>query len=211
MSYVVGLTGGIGSGKTTVAQLFAGHGAAIVDTDAIAHELTAPGGAAMPAIVRAFGTAIQRADGGLDRPAMRQRCFSDPAERARLEAILHPLIGAEAAARCESEAARRAPYALLAVPLFVETGGHYRRRVARLLVVDCAEALQVARVMARSGLSREEAERIVAAQATRAERLAAADDVLENAGSLEELAAAVAALDRRYTEFAKNAARSAKT
>jgi dephospho-CoA kinase len=202
VSLVVGLTGGIGSGKTTVADFFAGLGAAVVDTDAIAHELTSARGAAMPAIVEAFGGAVVRGDGGLDRAAMRRLCFSDPARRERLEAILHPLIRRESVARCER--ADRAPYVLLVVPLLVESGA-YRDRVDRILLVDCDEALQIARVMARSALSEDEVRAIMATQASRAERLAAADDVLSNTGARDELRAAVLILHRRYVELGRRA------
>jgi dephospho-CoA kinase len=202
MSYVVGLTGGIGSGKTTVAGLFAGLGAAVVDTDAIAHELTSARGAAMPAIIGAFGDTVLRKDGSLDRAAMRRRCFSDPAARKSLEAILHPLIRSESMARCRR--ADDAPYALLVVPLLVESGA-YREHVGRILVVDCDEARQIARTMARSALTEEEVRAIMAVQASRAQRLAAADDVLSNIGTRDALRTGVSALHRRYVELARNA------
>ncbi len=196
--FVVGLTGGIGSGKSTVADLFVAHGAALVDTDAIAHALTAPGGAAMPLLRAAFGDAVVRADGGLDRPAMRARAFADPATKARLEGLLHPLIRAEADRRCR---AATAPYVILAVPLLVESGS-YADRCDRVLVVDCAEATQVARVMARNGLREDEVRAIVAAQATRQARLAAADDVVDNDGPAAALPAQVERLHRAYLEGA---------
>jgi dephospho-CoA kinase len=192
--FVVGLTGGIGSGKSAAAEIFRTLGAAVVDTDLIAHELTAPGGAAMRAIRAEFGDGMAAADGGLDRAAMRALVFSDAAARARLEAILHPAIRAESERRC---AAAAEPYALLVVPLLVESGD-YRRRVARVAVVDCAEETQVARVMARSGLGRDEAMRIMAAQSSRAARLAAADDVISNDGDLADLRRQVEALHLRY-------------
>lgn len=192
--YVVGLTGGIGSGKSTVADLFVARGAALVDTDAIAHQLTGPQGAAMPALRAAFGDGIATADGRLDRAAMRRLVFADPAARARLEGILHPLIRAESDARCRAAAT---PYVVLAVPLLVESGS-YRQRCDRILVVDCPETTQVARVMARSGLSADEVAAIMAAQASRRDRLAIADDVVVNATTLDELAQQVAALDARY-------------
>lgn len=200
MSLVVGLTGGIGSGKTTVADLFAELGAAIVDTDVIAHELTSAQGAAMPAIIRAFGNAVLQKDGGLDRAAMRRLCFSDPAMRKRLEAILHPLIRGESVARCRR--AGHAPYVLLVVPLLIESGA-YREHVDRILVVDCDETQQIARVMARSGLSEDEVRGIMATQAGRAARLAAADDVLANTGARDELQTGVLALHRRYLELSR--------
>ncbi|MDR1936155.1 MAG: dephospho-CoA kinase [Candidatus Accumulibacter sp.] len=200
MSLIVGLTGGIGSGKTTVAGFFAELGAAIVDTDAIAHELTSARGAAMPAIAAAFGGAVLRQDGSLDRALMRRLCFSDPAKRKSLESILHPMIRGESAARCRR--ADHAPYVLLVVPLLIESGA-YREHVARILLVDCDEARQIERVMARSGLSEKEARDIMATQASRAERLAAADDVLSNSGAPGELQRDILALHRRYLELAR--------
>jgi dephospho-CoA kinase len=195
--FVVGLTGGIGSGKSAAADIFGELGAAVVDTDAIAHELTAPGGAAMPAIRAEFGDRMAAADGSLDRAAMRGLVFSDASARVRLEAILHPAIRAESERRC---AAATAPYAMLVVPLLVESGD-YRRRVARVVVVDCAEETQVARVMARSGLGRDEALKIMAAQASRADRLAAGDDVVSNDGDLADLRRQVEALHLRYLKL----------
>lgn len=192
--YVVALTGGIGSGKSTVAELFVAQGAALVDTDAIAHRLTAPGGAAMPALIAAFGASIATPEGALDRAAMRRLAFADPNARARLEAILHPLIRAAATAEC---AEADAPYVILAVPLLVETG-NWRERCDRVLVVDCAPAIQIARVMARNALAEDEVRRILAAQASREQRLAVADDVIANDGGREALPAAVAALHQRY-------------
>ena len=191
---LVGLTGGIGSGKSTVADLFAARGAVVVDTDAIAHELTGPGGAAIPAIRDEFGDGVIRADGGLDRDAMRERAFGDPAARRRLEAILHPLIRTESRRRLE---AADGPYALLVVPLLVESGDR-AGGVDRGLVVDCPVDVQIERVMRRSGLTPERVRTILAAQASRAQRLAAADDVIDNAGSPDALPAQVDALHRRY-------------
>lgn len=201
MSLVVGLTGGIGSGKSTVADLFAARGAALVDTDVIAHQLTGPHGVAMSAIVGAFGDSIRRADGGLDRAAMRRLVFSDRSAKARLEAILHPLIRQESETRCAA-AVTTAPYVLLVVPLLVESGT-YRERADRILVVDCDTAIQVSRVMARSGLAAEEVEAIIASQASRAARRAAADDVVFNDSGLEELMPQVAALHQRYVDLAR--------
>ena len=196
MSCVVGLTGGIGSGKSAAAALFAERGITVVDTDAIAHALTAPGGAAMPAIRAEFGDAVAGADGALDRAAMRAIVFADPGARKRLESILHPMIRAESERLLAADGAR-APYAILMVPLLVESGD-YRKRVDRVAVVDCAEATQIARVMNRNGLARAEVERILAAQATRAERLAAADDVIDNDGELAALAPQIERLHVRY-------------
>lgn len=208
MSFAIGLTGGIGSGKTTVASLFAELGAAVVDTDVIAHELTSAQGAAMPEIARAFGSAVLQPDGSLDRAAMRRLCFSDPSARKRLEAILHPMIRSESVARCQR--ADYAPYVLLVVPLLIESGA-YRERINRVLLVDCDEAQQVSRVMERSGLNEEEVRGIMATQASRAERLAAADDVVANTGSRDELQAQVLALHGRYVELARNADIPGKT
>jgi dephospho-CoA kinase len=199
MSFVVGLTGGIGSGKSTVADFFAAQGALLVDTDQIAHQLTGPQGAAMPAIRSAFGESVLAADGSLDRGGMRRLVFSDPSAKARLEAILHPLIRAESAARCA--AATDAPYVLLVVPLLVESGD-YRQRVDRILVVDCDEDVQIARVVARSGLTAREVQAIMATQASRSERLAAADDLLVNNDGREALQQQIEILHRRYLALA---------
>lgn len=209
MSFVVGLTGGIGSGKSAVAERFAAHGAALVDTDVIAHELTAPGGAAIAPIRAAFGADILTPDGALDRVAMRRRVFTDPAARTQLEAILHPLIKTASVARCR-HASADFPYVVLVVPLLVETGD-YRQRVNRVCVVDCPEETQVARVMVRSGLTREEVAAILAAQATRTQRLAAADDVIDNDAGLDALDAQVAALHAKYLELAKTGQESSRT
>ncbi|WP_374267261.1 dephospho-CoA kinase [Zoogloea sp.] len=199
--YVVGLTGGIGSGKSAAADRFAALGAAVVDTDQIAHQLTAPGGAAMPAIEAAFGAGVVAADGALNRPAMRTLAFEDTAARKRLEAILHPMIRDESERRCRCAAA---PYVILAVPLLVESGT-YRERIDRLCVVDCPEAVQVARVMARSGLDAHQVRAIMAAQATREARLAVADDVVDNAGTVAALQARIDALHVGYLARAARA------
>lgn len=199
MTFVVGLTGGIGSGKSRAAEAFAALGAEVVDTDAIAHQLTAPGGGALGAIVEAFGADALGADGAMDRSRMRERVFRDPAARRRLEAILHPMIRNESQHRV---AAARAPYVVLVVPLLVESPG-YRDRVARVLVVDCPEDEQVARVVARSRLAPAEVQRIIATQAPRARRLAAADDVIDNSGDMDALGTQVLALHQRYLELAR--------
>lgn len=191
---VIGLTGGIGSGKSTVADLFAAQGIVVVDTDVIAHALTAPSGEAMPEIVAAFGVEVLSPLGALDRAAMRRRVFADPTARKRLEAILHPRIRQQAERSC---AQAQSAYVLLVVPLLIESGD-YRRRVDRVLVVDCAETTQIARVSVRSGLSPEEVRAIMATQVSRAERLAAADDVIVNEGGLGELSAQVMALHAQY-------------
>jgi dephospho-CoA kinase len=198
---VVGVTGGIGSGKTTAVNLFEKLGASVVDTDAIAHALTQPGGAAIPAISEHFGTAYVQPDGGLDRGAMRARVFSDPAARRELEGILHPMIQERSKAQVE---AASGPYVLLVVPLLVE-GGSYRSTVDRVLVIDCDEAQQVERVRRRSGLSEGQVRAIMATQATRAQRLQAADDVIHNDAGESELAERVRALHARYLSLAGHA------
>lgn len=194
MAYIVGLTGGIGCGKSAVADLFARLGAAVVDTDAIAHELTAPGGAGIAPIREAFGAGLIAADGALDRAAMRTLVFAQPAARACLEAILHPLIGRESRRRCEEAVA---PYVLLVVPLLIESG-IYRERVDRLLVVDCSEQTQVERVMKRSRLTAQEVRAIMATQVSRATRLGAADDVIDNDGDIAALGPRVERLHADY-------------
>lgn len=199
MSYVVGLTGGIGSGKSFAAELFSSHGAAIVDTDVIAREISGSGGTAILAIRAAFGDDLIDAQGALDRAAMRELAFAEPAQRKRLEAILHPLIRAESAAQV---AAADAPYVMLVVPLLVESGT-YRKRVDRVLVVDCNERTQIERVVARNGLVPDVVRAIMAAQATREQRLAAADDVIDNEGDLDSLRGQVARLDREYRRLAE--------
>lgn len=198
MAFIVGLTGGIGSGKSAAADILGELGAAVVDTDAIAHELTAPGGAAMAALRAAFGDEVMGANGALDRAAMRRRAFADPAAKARLEAILHPMIRAESERRC---AQAQAPYVVLVVPLLVERGG-YRDGLRRIAVVDCAESTQLRRVMVRSGLSEAEARAIMATQATREQRLAVADDVILNDGDLVALRKRVSQLHLAYLEMA---------
>ncbi len=196
-AYVVGLTGGIGSGKSTVADLFVDQGVALVDTDAIAHELTGAGGAAMSAIITTFGPAMATADGALDRAAMRQQVFADPAARRRLEEILHPMIRGISAERC---LLAETPYVLLAVPLLVESGS-YRQRCDRILVVDCPEDIQIQRVMVRNALKKEAVQAIMATQASRAERLAVADDVVLNDAGLTNLYTQVNALHLKYLDY----------
>ena len=199
MPFVIGLTGGIGSGKSAAADEFARLGATLVDTDVIAHALTAPGGAAIAPLRTLFGEDCIDASGAMDRAKMRARVFADPTARKRLEGILHPLIRRESAARV---AAATGAYVVLVVPLLVESAD-YRARVDRVLVVDCPLELQVSRVRARSGLSEDEARRIIAAQVSRETRLAAADDVIDNSGTLEALHAQVRRLHQRYLELAQ--------
>ena len=198
MTFVVGLTGGIGSGKSAAAREFERLGASIVDTDAIAHQLTAPGGAALAHIKALFGEAFIGPSGAMDREAMRNRVFSDPQAKRALEALLHPMIRAEGQRRI---AAAGGPYVIYVVPLLVESGD-YRGRVDRVLVVDAPEALQLERARSRSGLPEREVRAIMAQQLSRAARLAAADDVIDNRGALDALRAQVAALHARYLKMA---------
>jgi dephospho-CoA kinase len=196
-AFTVGLTGGIGSGKTVVANLFAAKGATIVDTDQIAHSLTGPNGAAMPALLAEFGDAYADTQGALDRAKMRALVFSDPTAKARLEAILHPRIRDAALA---AAAAATGSYVMYAVPLLVESGT-WKERVSRVLVIDCPEEVQVARVMARNGLPESQVRAIMAAQATRAQRLAAADDIINNDGEIAALEEQVARIHDLYLAF----------
>ena len=200
--FSIGLTGGIGCGKSTVANLFAAHGATIVDTDEIAHSLTAPNGAAMPALVAEFGEWVLDATGAMDRARMRELVFSDPQAKRRLEAVLHPRIRA---ATLEAAASATGKYVIFAVPLLVESGG-WTERVNRVLVIDCLESLQVARVMQRNGLSEAQVKAIMATQATRSMRLAAADDVIDNNGDLAALQPQIAVLHEVYLAFSKRMA-----
>jgi dephospho-CoA kinase len=195
--YAVALTGGIGSGKSAVAERFAALGVTVVDADAISHALTAPGGTALDPIAAAFGAEVLSAATGLNRPLLRERVFADPAARRRLEAILHPMIRERMQAAL---AADQGPYALLAIPLLVETG--QTDLADRILVVDAAEAVRIARVGDRSGLTPEAARRIIASQASREARLAVADDVIDNNGALEALYPQVALLHERYLALA---------
>lgn len=186
----IGLTGGIGSGKSTVAAMFVERGATLVDTDAIARQITLPGGTAIAALTQAFGAEMLSADGGLDRSAMRTLAFNDPTAKRRLEAILHPLIGAEA----DRQAGLAAGAVLFDVPLLAESP-RWRDRVARVLVIDCSEATQLARVVQRPGWTEASAAAVIAQQASRVVRRACADAVIHNDGlTREALAAEVAAL-----------------
>ncbi len=196
--FVVGVTGGIGSGKSTVARLFEQRGAGVVDTDDVAHDLTAPGGAAIAPIRARFGERYLDANGALDRAAMRALAFQDPGARRDLEAILHPMIR-DASKRLI--AALDTPYVLYVVPLLVETGGR-QPGMDRILVVDCPEAVQVERVVRRSGMAEDEVRAIMAAQASRAERLRHADDIIDNAGDEASLSAQVDALHAHYLSLA---------
>ena len=196
MRFVVGLTGGIGSGKSAAAEEFARLGATVVDTDAIAHQLTAPEGAALPHIKSLFGDAFILSSGSMDRGKMRERVFSDPAAKRALEALLHPMIRDESRRRI---AAATGPYVIHVVPLLIESPD-YRSRVDRVLVVDCPEEIQIARVRARSRLSEDEVRAIIGAQVSRAQRLAAADDVIDNSGSLDALRQQVTAVHQKYLD-----------
>ena len=202
MDLVVGLTGGIGSGKSAAADEFARLGAVVVDTDDIAHELTGPGGAAMPEVLRLFGSAFVDDAGAMDRRRMRELAFSDPEQRRHLEALLHPMIRAESVRRIEAAfASRSGPYVVHVVPLLIESAG-YRARVGRVLVVDCPEELQIARVLQRSNLPEAEVRRIISAQIQRDRRLAAADDVIDNSGPISALQQQVRKLHETYLRLA---------
>jgi dephospho-CoA kinase len=192
--WVVGLTGGIGSGKSTVAASFQAKGIAVIDSDEIAHRITAPGGAAIAPIAAAFGESLITSDGALHRQRMRELVFEDPEQRKRLEALLHPMIREIS----EHEVAlASSPYVLLAIPLLIESD-RPRDRVHCILVVDCPESIQIERVMKRSGLSRERVQSIMDAQASREQRLAHADAVIHNHGDLASLQTQV---DRLHIDF----------
>lgn len=196
--FSVGLTGGIGSGKTTVADMLAARGAAVVDTDLIAHQLTAPGGLAIPQIRAQFGDAFLTEAGAMDRARMREYVFAEPGAKARLEAILHPLIRNETE---QAAAQAQGSYLVFVVPLLVESGS-WKQRVSRLLVVDCTEQTQIRRVISRSGLSEPAVRAIMAAQATRQQRLAAADDVIDNENDALALVPQVDRLHALYLSLA---------
>ena len=198
MTFVVGLTGGIGCGKSAVAAAFGARGVDVTDTDLVAHRLSAPGAAGYDAIVSAFGADVLDSTGAIDRAHLRQLVFSDEALRHRLEAVLHPLIR-EATLR--EIAQWSSPYGIVVVPLLLERGG-LTSVVDRILVVDCTEEQQIERVKARSGLAEREVRAIMAAQVSRSERLAAANDVIDNSGPRESIVPAVAVLDRRYRDLA---------
>lgn len=196
--FVIGLTGGIGSGKTTVSDRFAALGVPVIDADLVAREVVEPGQPGLARVIGHFGPDLLTNEGRLDRDRLRQRVFSDPEARQALEAILHPLIRARMQERL---AALRTPYAILAIPLLTETGR--RDLVDRILVVDIPEAQQLERVQRRNGMDREEIRAILAAQSSRSKRLAIADDIIDNSGDLPAL---VAQIDRLHGEYLRLAA-----
>lgn len=199
--YVVGVTGGIASGKSTVCQQFAALGAPMVDTDQVAREVVVPGSPGLAAVVQSFGEDILTPTGELDRRRLRQLVFADPSRRQVLESLLHPLIRAGTDAHVRTAGF---PYVLVCIPLLVERGGG--NRVDRVLVIDCPVEIQRQRVMARDELTAQEADAIIQSQATREQRLAAADDVVENVGNLAALRERVQALHSLYLELAARAA-----
>ncbi|MHB1814852.1 MAG: dephospho-CoA kinase [Steroidobacteraceae bacterium] len=193
-----GLTGGIASGKSTVAGLFAAHEVPVIDTDQIAREVVEPGQPPLEKLVERFGAGILTPDGHLDRPKLREIVFSDPKARADLEALTHPAIGSAVQARA---AVAGGPYQILVIPLLVEKG--YQKHLDRVLVVDCPEALQLQRLQARDGTSPTQARAILEAQASRAARLKAADDMIRNESDVAALRQQVQALHRRYLQLAQ--------
>lgn len=202
--YRIGLTGGVGSGKSTVAQLLQTLGAGVIDADELVHELIAPGGAAIGALRQEFGAEAITPEGGLDRAWMRARAFADTGVRRRLEAILHPRVRATGESRAQTLASQ-APYLVFMIPLLVESGD-WSSRVQRVLVVDCSLETQLARVAERPGIDRATAEAIVRSQADRPVRLAAADDVLFNEAPLPEIRPRVALLHALYCGLAEKTA-----
>ena len=201
--YRVALTGGVASGKTTVANLFAALGASVIDTDLLAREVVEPGTALLVEVAAHFGSDILAADGSLDRRRLRERVFENEAERRWLEDRLHPAIRRLTDERC---AAATGPYCLVVIPLLVETGR--QSRFDRVLVVDCDPELQLARLMARDGMTRDAAQRMLAAQVSREQRLAAADDVIRNDGDLSQVRDQVATLHRDYVSRADQTSRA---
>ncbi len=193
----IGLTGGIASGKSTVARLFGAHGVPIIDTDQIARDVVEPGQPPLERLVERFGTGILTPDGHLDRPKLREIVFSDPMARADLEALTHPAIGSAVEAR---SAAAGGPYQILVIPLLVEKG--LGARVERVLVVDCPEEMQIERLQARDGSTLEQARAILNAQTSRAARLKAAHDVILNESDIAALEEQVSALHKRYLQLA---------
>jgi len=206
MALRVGLTGGVGSGKSTVAERFTEHGVPVIDADRIAREVVAPGSPGLAALVDAFGTAILTPEGALNRPELRRRIFADPQERQRLEGLLHPRIRQEMARRAARVVA---PYVLLVIPLLIEQG--WQELVDRILVVDASEAEQIRRTAARDRVPPESVHAIIASQASREARLRAADDVIVNDRDPEMLAARVDALHRHYLQLAAGSSSAEQT
>ncbi len=198
MPFIVGLTGGIGSGKSTVANLFAERGIELIDTDLIAREIVEPGEPALLQIFAHFGPAVQQSDGSLDRAALRQRVFADPAQRHWLEQLTHPLIRQRTRQRLEQA---QSAYALLVSPLLLETD--QQQLVDHILVIDLPETLQIARTVERDGNSEQQVRHILQAQCSRSQRLACADSLIDNSRSPEALAAQVERLDRQFRLFAQ--------
>jgi dephospho-CoA kinase len=199
---LIGLTGGIGSGKTAVSDLLAKLGAGIVDTDLIAHQITAPHGGAIALIEKQFGSDFIAADGALNRDKMRSLVFAKPEARKSLEAITHPLIRQETIRQAQNLSKEGSPYLVFVVPLLIESG-FWMELIDRLVLVDCPEETQIQRVMQRSNLPEEEVKRILAAQASREERLKHADIVIENQGSLKDLEVEVQNLHQKILQFQK--------
>ncbi len=199
MSYLVGLTGGIGSGKSTVADMFAALGVHIVDTDLISHQLTQTGGAAIPAIRDTFGSHLITTQGALDRGRMRELVFNDPEAKKRLEAILHPLIHAQA--RQQAASPSDAPYTIIVVPLLFESG-RYTDWLQQVITVDCPEEAQISRTMQRSKLDERAVRSIMAQQLSRQSRLTLSDEVILNNGSLDNLKTQVVGIHRRLSALA---------
>ncbi len=201
--YVVGLTGGIGSGKTTASDMFASLGVTIVDADVISREITASGGCAVESVRQMFGDEAVNPDGSMNRKYVRELVFGDPAQRLRLEGLLHPIIQERS---LELLSTSQSPYSILSVPLLTEKG-FWKSRINRLLVIDVAEEQQIRRVMARSGLPAEDVARIIMAQTPRMTRLSMADDVIVNCSSLDRLSQSVSRLHALYTELSKISSR----
>ncbi|MFZ6742922.1 dephospho-CoA kinase [Undibacterium sp. JH2W] len=197
-NFSLGLTGGIGSGKTTIANMFGELGAALIDTDLIAHQLTTPEGLAIPTIRSQFGAEFITADGAMNRAAIRQLVFANPGQKHKLEAILHPLIRAETERQASTASG---DYRIFIVPLLIESG-NWRNRVDRILVVDCDEETQISRVMSRNQLSREQVQAIMRNQARRQDRLNAADDVIVNGSDLKNIREEVLRLHQQYLQLA---------
>lgn len=200
--FIIGVTGGVASGKSEVTRRFEALGVVVADADVAARAAVAPGTTGLAAVVEIFGTSVLAPDGSLDRAAMRQRVFGDEVARRQLESVVHPLVRAELRRECE---AARGAYALAAIPLLAEGGGREAYPwLQRILVVDVPAEVQRSRLMLRDGIDAELAGRMIAAQASRAQRLAIADDVIVNDGGIDELQSHVEQLDRRYRMLASN-------